>query len=531
MTATAVSTRGVASAPHHAAAETGREILAEGGDAFEAMIAMAATIAVVYPHMNAIGGDGFWLVREPSGEVRYIEACGVAGSRATISFYRDRGHDVIPARGPLSALTAPCAVDGWRVALDLSRSAGGRLPPQVLMSEAVRHAREGFPVSPCQGRTEPKLYAEACSAPGFAETFMREGKMLAAGEPMLQPRLADTLEHLGRAGFRDFFDGDVAREIAADLDRIGAPVSREDLCGRRARLRPPLELRLKGATVYNSQPPTQGLCSLIMLGVLERLGFRSDEDAAFVHACAEAAKRAFRIRDRMCVDFDRMPGDPAEFLTAAALDAEAGAVDRLRAAPYPAPSGGEGDTVWMGVIDREGRAVSYIQSIYWEYGSACVLPATGVLMQNRGAAFSLDEGHPNALAPGRQPFHTLNPPLAVFDDGAVMVYGAMGGEGQPQSQAQIFARKVWLGRSIENALAAPRVRLGRSWGDEEASLGYEPRFDGEEIDRLARMGHELKPFGDAFSDEAGHAGMILRDASGRIEGGHDPRADGGAAGV
>lgn len=531
MTTTAISERGVAAAPHRAAAETGREILAEGGNAYEAMVAMAATIAVVYPHMNAVGGDGFWVTRELSGEVRYIEACCVAGSRATINFYRDRGHEAIPARGPLAALTAPAAVDGWRVALELAKAAGGRLPPQVLLSEAVRYAREGFSVSPCQGRTVPKLFDEIVKAPGFAEAFMRDGKMLAEGEMLKQLRLADTLEHIGRAGLRDFFEGDVGREIAADLERIGAPVTREDVAGRRARLRAPLELKLKGASVYNAPPPTQGLASLMILGILERLGVTSDEDAKFVHAVTEATKRAFRVRDLMCVDYDRMPENPQDILTPQALDRETGAIDLQRAAPFPAPAPGEGDTVWMGAIDREGRAVSYIQSIYWEYGSGCVLPATGVLMQNRGAAFSLDPAHPNALAPGRQPFHTLNPALAVFDDGRTMVYGTMGGEGQPQTQAITFARHVWRGLSIEEALARPRFRLGRSWGDPDAALKLEPRFDGEEIDRLARMGHELGQFTDAFDDEAGHAGMIVRDIGGRIEGGHDPRSDGGAAGV
>lgn len=531
MSATAVSNRGVAAAPHSAAAEAGRAILAEGGNAYEAMVGMAATIAVVYPHMNAIGGDGFWLVREPSGEVRYIEACSVAGSRATIAFYRDRGHDVIPARGPLAALTAPAAVDGWRLALEIAKAAGGRLPADVLLHDAVRFAREEFAVSPCQGRTVPKEFAAIVEAPGFAETFMRDGKMLAAGETLRQPRLADTLEHIARAGLRDFYEGDVAREIAADLDRIGAPVTREDLASRRARLRPPLEVRLKDATVYNSRPPTQGLASLQILGVLERLGLRDDESAEFVHLCVEATKRAFRWRTAMCVDVDRVPRDPSDLLTAVSLDREAEAVDRSRAAPYPAPPPGEGDTVWMGAIDAEGRAVSYIQSIYWEYGSGCVLPATGVLMQNRGAAFSLDEADPNALAPGRQPFHTLNPPLAVFDDGRVMVYGTMGGEGQPQSQAQIFARHAWLGLPIDEALARPRFRLGRSWGEEDASLKLEPRFAGEEVDRLDRMGHRVAAFEHDFDDEAGHAGMIVRRPDGRIEGAHDPRADGGALGV
>jgi gamma-glutamyltranspeptidase/glutathione hydrolase len=347
----------------------------------------------------------------------------------------------------------------------------------------------------------------------------------------VQARLADTLEHLSRAGFGDFYDGDVARELAADLDRIGAPVTREDLAAHRARLREPLKLSIRGGSVYNAQPPTQGLASLILLGVLERLAPRNDEDAGFIHAVVEATKRAFAIRDRVCVDFDRLQHEPASFLTPESLDRETGAIDLNRAARYPSEKADDGDTVWMGAIDAEGRAVSYIQSIYWEYGSGCILPATGVLMQNRGAAFSLDAAEINALEPGRRPFHTLNPPLAVMDDGRVAVYGTMGGDGQPQTQAMIFARRFWLGRSIEETLAAPRVRLGRSWGEDDASLKVEPRFDGEAIDRLARMGHELSMLPDGFSDEVGHAGMIVRDAAGGIEGGHDPRSDGGARGV
>ena len=525
------SDRGVVAAPHAAAAETGRAILAEGGNAYEAMTAMAATIAVVYPHMNAIGGDGFWLVREPSGEVRYIEACCRAGSRATIAFYRDRGRDVIPPRGAMSALAVPGAINGWRLALELAAAARGRLPLDVLTSDAVRLAREGTPVSRSQGRTKPKAWEDLVEAPGFRETFMRDGKLLAEGEMLVQAKLADTLEHLTRAGLQDFYEGDVAREMAADLDRIGAPVSREDFAAHRARLLPPLEMRIRGGTIYNAPPPTQGLASLIILGVLDRLALAEDGSVGFVHAIVEATKRAFRIRDHVCVDHDRVPVDPQSFLTPERLDREAGAIDLARAAPFPTPKFDEGDTVWLGAIDAEGRAVSYIQSIFWEYGSGCVLPGTGVLIQNRGAAFSLDPEDRNPLAPGRQPFHTLNPPLAVMDDGRVISYGTMGGEGQPQTQAMTFARHVWLKRSIQDALSAPRVRLGRSWGEDDASLKYEPRFDGETLDRLAAMGHELSSFEDGFSDEAGHAGMIVRDAAGRIEGAHDPRSDGGALGV
>jgi gamma-glutamyltranspeptidase len=530
MPLTAASRRGVVAAPHAAAAETGRAILAEGGNAVEAMIGMAATIAVVYPHMNAIGGDGFWLVREPGGQVRSIEGCSAAAAAATIAFYRGHGHDVIPARGPLAALTAPGAIDGWRLAGELAAGSGGRLPRDVLLGEAIRLARGGFAVSASQGRTGPKEYEACIAAPGFAQAYMRDGEMLAAGETLVQTRLADTLDHLSRAGFRDFYEGDVARSMAADLERIGSPLARGDLKALRARFADPLRVRIKGGTIYNTRPPTQGLASLVILGVLERLAPRTDEDAAFVHGVVEATKRAFAIRDRVCGDNAPADLDLDAFLTPKRLDAEAAAIDLKRAAPFPAPAG-DGDTVWMGAIDGEGRAVSYIQSIYWEYGSGCVLPETGVLIQNRGASFALDPKSVNALAPGRRPFHTLNPPLAVMDDGRVVAYGTMGGDGQPQTQAMVFARHVWLKRPIEEALAAPRFRLGRSWGETETGVRYEPRFDGEVIDRLAGMGHEIAPWPDEFDDEGGHAGLIVRDASGAIEGGHDPRSDGGAAGA
>lgn len=527
----AVSDRGVVAAPHFLAAEAGRAILAEGGNAYEAMIAMAASIAVVYPHMNAIGGDGFWLVREPSGEVRYIEACCRAGSRATPAFYRDRGYDSIPARGPLSALVVPGAINGWRMALELSSRAGGRLPLDMLLADAIGHARAGFAVSPCQGRTVPKLFEEIVTAPGFADTFMREGKMLAAGDHFVQARLADTLEHLVRAGLADFYQGDIARELASDLDRIGAPVSRDDFASHQARLLPPLRMTIRGGVLHNAPPPTQGLASLIILGVMERLGVTDDQGPDYLHTLVEATKRAFAIRDRACADYDRMDRDPQSWLSPERLDREAGAVDRARAAAFPAPHLDEGDTVWLGAIDGEGRAISYIQSIFWEFGSGCVSPATGVLFQNRGAAFSLDPADANPLAPGRQPFHTLNPPIAVMDDGRIITYGTMGGEGQPQTQAMTLSRYLWLGQSVEQAVTAPRVRLGRSWGEDDASLKYETRFDPATLDRLASMGHELSSFGADFTDEAGHAGIIVRDARGRIEGAHDPRSDGGALGV
>jgi gamma-glutamyltranspeptidase/glutathione hydrolase len=185
----------------------------------------------------------------------------------------------------------------------------------------------------------------------------------------------------------------------------------------------------------------------------------------------------------------------------------------------------------MGAADSSGLVVSYIQSLYWEFGSGCVLPKTGVLMQNRGSSFSLDPKALNTLAPGRLPFHTLNPALAVLKDGRLMAYGTMGGDGQPQTQGMIFSRHILFGQPLAQALDAPRWLLGRTWGSTVTNLRMESRFDGNLIDRLLSAGHDIDVLPDAYSDTMGHAGAVVLHPNGMLEGGHDPRADGGAAGV
>ena len=201
-----------------------------------------------------------------------------------------------------------------------------------------------------------------------------------------------------------------------------------------------------------------------------------------------------------------------------------------KAAPWPARDA-KGDTIWMGAADASGLVVSYIQSIYWEFGSGCVLPKTGVLMQNRGASFSLDPKAVNALEPGRRPFHTLNPAMAVLKDGRVMAYGTMGGDGQPQSQAAVFTRHVTFGQPLDQALDAPRWLLGRTWGSSHTNLRLESRFDSGLIDRLMSAGHDVDVLSESYSDTMGHAGAVILHPDGTLEGGHDPRADGGAAGI
>ncbi len=532
MPETPVFSTAAVAAPHRLAAETGQNILAAGGNAVEAMVAMAATIAVVYPHMNGLGGDGFWLVREPKGRIHALDASGPAGSLATIKRYREKGYDAIPPRGPDAALTVAGAVSGWGLALELSRALGGQLPLDLLLGDAVRFARSGYPVSRSEERFKTSEEAALYEVPGFAEAFLVEGRRAPEGTQRRMLRLADTLEHLAHAGLADFYRGDVGREIALDLERIGTPIARRDLETYRARVVEPLGLRLKNSTIYNLPPPSQGLATLLILGMVERLKDLRGETPERHHGLIEAAKRAFAIRDQVVADPRNLVHDPASFLTPQALEREAALISMKRAASFPLPRPIDGDTIWMGAIDRDGLAVSYIQSVFWAYGSGCLLPATGILWHNRGAAFSLDPASRNRLEPGHRPLHSLNPAMAVFDDGRVLSFGAMGGETQPQFLSQIFSRYAEAGMGLADAVEAPRWLLDARSREREAVLKAESHFDPGLIRGLSRLGHRVEEEDEAYSGRFGHAGMLVKHPrNGRVEAVHDPRSDGGSLGL
>ncbi len=232
--------RGVAAAPHGAAAEAGRQIFAEGGNALEAMVAMAATIAAVYPHMNHVGGDGFWLVREPSGRMRAIMAAGPAGARARPELYRELGHDAIPPRGPLAALTVPGAIGGWMLALEAARAHGGRMPLEVLLGSCDPPCARRLCGHPKPGAADQRETRRAERRAGICRGFPDRWQAARRGATLTQTAFAATLEQLPHAGLDDFYRGDVGREIAADLEKIGSPVTRSDLERYRARVEPNL---------------------------------------------------------------------------------------------------------------------------------------------------------------------------------------------------------------------------------------------------------------------------------------------------
>jgi gamma-glutamyltranspeptidase len=230
---------GMVVAPHHLAARAGLRVLEEGGNAIEAMVAAAAAITVVYPHMNAMGGDNFWLIHAPGAEVTGIDACGGAAAAADIDFYRRQGHAAIPSRGPLAALTVAGAVSGWQEALKLSAGSwGGTLPVSRLLEDAIRHAEDGVAVTRTLAENARAKFAEVENAPGFKAAYLIDGALPAEGARLRQPRIAATLRRLAEAGLDDFYRGDLARAIAADLERAGSPLRLADL-ERRCRWRWP----------------------------------------------------------------------------------------------------------------------------------------------------------------------------------------------------------------------------------------------------------------------------------------------------
>ena len=524
MLMTARARRGMATSPHHLASVAGIGVLREGGNAIEAAVAMAATLAVVYPHMTSIGGDGFWLISVPGREPIAIDACGAVAAVATPELYARHGHATIPWRGPLAANTVAGTISGWAEALSIAREIGGRLPLARLVEDACWHGENGFAVTASQAALTAEKLSELEAAPGFKATFLIDGRLPREGEVMRLPALARTLARLGRDGPESFCRGAVAKDLAADLAAAGSPVALGDLERHEALRVAPLEVGLKGARLYNLPPPTQGLASLMILALYERLGVTEPESFEHVHGLIEATKQAFLVRDRIIGDPASMTERPAEHLQVARLDALAARIDRVRAMPWPAPAD-KGDTIWLGAVDRNGVAVSFIQSIYFEFGSGVVLPQTGIVWQNRGSSFVLDGKGPRALAPGRKPFHTLNPALARFGDGRVMVYGTMGGEGQPQTQSAIFSRYAMHGRPLQEAVTAPRWLLGKTWGANSVTLKLESHFDPTLVAALRAAGHAVEIF-PAFSSTMGHAGAVVRHADGTFEAAGDPRSDG-----
>lgn len=499
MSETATSDRGLVLAPHPAAAEAGRMALEEGGTAHEAVVAMAAATAVACPHRAALGSDAAWLIREPSGKTFALDACGRAGAGANRRAYERAGFDAIPAIGPWAALAAPGAVEGWRVALEMAAAAGGRLPLDLLLGEAARLAREGVPVSDDLARAP--VPADLAAAPGFARAFLDgDGERLKPGVTLVQARLADTLDHLARAGLADFYDGDVGREFAADLERMGAPLTRDDLRARRASVSAP-SVHPMGPDRALTHASVAGRRLRTALALLDRAPPRADGDAGFVQAVLVAAAWANA----------RMDGEAP---SPEALDEAAAALDLRRpAALGEAAAPGE---VVLAAVDSSGRLALCAMGLSGLFGSGCVSAATGVLLHDRGAGFALDPASPDALAPYAR---TSRPPAPLLVEAAGRCLALASADALASLQV---ALRAWrFGRSAHAALTAPRACVSAG------ALRLEPGFDGEDADRLDRLGYRVEPRDSA---DGPAAGLVMLSASGRAEASADPRVDAAALG-
>lgn len=538
-----IATNGAVTTPHYLASQAGLEVLKKGGNAVDAAIAAASTLAVVYPQMNTVGGDNFWLIyNAKTKEVRALNASGRSGQKATIDFYKSKGYAKIPARGYHAANTVPGVVSGWDAAHKYAHANMSNKGMQwnQLFTTAISYADKGFPVTPSLERwgqinVDPtnNEFRNLQRFNGFRQTYLKaDGSAYKVGEVMKLPELGNTLKLIANKGANEFYRGSIAKKIVADLSANDGMLTLDDFAKHRADWVKPLTVDYRGYKAYNLPPNTQGMASLEILNILNNIDVKSlgEGSADYYHAIVEATKEAFLDRDKYLTDpgFNKIPLD---FLLSEAHGKEQAARIRMDiAATNLKPLEPKGDTIWLGVVDKDGNAVSLIQSIYHDFGSAIVPKGTGVLLQNRGSFFSLDKNHVNRLEPRKRTFHTLNAAMLLKDKKPYLIYGTMGGEGQPQTQAAIATRVVDFGMSPQDAIAAPRWLHGRTWGASSNDLKIEGRVPASVRDELKRRGHPVNAVDD-YTDTMGHAGAIVIDPKTNLKSaGTDPRGDGLAVG-
>nr|WP_315593195.1 gamma-glutamyltransferase [uncultured Cupriavidus sp.] len=520
------SRTGMVTSPHALASEAGLEILRAGGNAIEAAIAMGATLAVTYPHFTGLGGDAFWILSDQHGSVRTLSGIGQAA--ATLPDYGN----AIPPRGPASALTTAATVDTWDRAFAISRAQwGGQQRWAALFQRAIALAHEGFDVTPSQQFWQAFRQDELAQWPGFAAAFMPDGRLPQAGDRLRQPALAHSLERIAEHGAREFYEGELAERIIAGLRQAGSPLTMQDLSRTAARDEAPLRVPYRGGELLSLAPPTQGVTTLQIMGILDRFDIASiaEGSADYYHVLVEAIKQAFIERNRHVADpeFVTVPAD--DMLSPARLSALAANIDPAHALPWPHVYQ-HGDTVYLAAVDAEGRCASVLQTVYFDWGSGVVAGDTGILWHNRGAAFSADPTHHNAIQPGKRPFHTLNPGMYLREGKPRLLYGTQGADGQPQTLAAVLTRMIDHGMDPLAALSQPRFLLGRTFSDTRDSLKIEADAGDDVIAALSTRGHEISVIA-AQSPLAGHPGAIALYDDGSYAGAHDPRSDGIAMGL
>lgn len=522
----ASSTRGMVTSPHAAASAAGLDVLRAGGNAIEAAIAIGAALCVTYPHFTGLGGDAFWVIGDRHGMLRTVSGIGQAA--AQLPPYSG----AIPLRGAASAITTAATVDTWNQAYQISRTSwGGRQPWASLFDRALGYAAEGFPVTPSQHFWHTLRANELRSLPGFAATFAPHGRIPAIAERFAQPALAKSIARIARFGAREFYEGELAERITHGLREAGSPLTLNDLARTQARDEAPLRVAYRDGELVSMRPPTQGVTTLQIMGMLDRFDIAqiAEGTADYYHLLVEAVKCGFVERDRFVSDpeFNSVPVD--DMLSPAVLDAHARSINLREARPWPHVFR-PGDTVFIGATDSEGRSVSVLQTVYFDWGSGVVAGDTGILWHNRGASFSTNPGHHNVVQPGKRPFHTLNPGMYLKNGRPHLLFGTQGADGQPQTLAAILTRVIDYGMDPLTALVRPRFLLGKTFSDTRDALKLEEDAGADVFAKLAARGHEVSVI-PAQSPLAGHPGMIRIESDGTASGAHDPRSDGRALGV
>ncbi len=522
----AIGTQTMVTSPHYLATMAGARILDQGGNAFDAAVAVSACLAVVYPHMTGIGGDAFWLMYTAhDGAVRAYNASGRSGYRTEPGVYA--GREDIPVRGPLSAITVPGMVDGWDAVL----REYGKLTLKEVLEPAIQYAKEGFPCSRSQHQFSSQFAPTLQAYPHTARIYLPGGRPPSFGEKFVQRELADTLSLIAKEGRTAFYEGEIAASITAELKQQGGILTREDFADHTGNWVEPISTDYRGYTVYQMPPNSQGFAALMALNILKNFDLQAAGHGTFAyyHLLIEALKLSFVDRNRHLTDPDFYDVPLSQLLSAAYANKLAQTIRMDRAQDILGTEMGS-DTAYAAVVDEEGNAVSFIQSLYFEFGSAWTAGETGVLLQNRGSFFSLDPHHINRLEPRKRTFHTLMPALAMLDDKPAILYGTQGGEGQPQTQTAIITRMIDFGMDPQQAVSLPRWLWGRTWGEKVNDELKLEKSIGESVgEQLAQVGHRVRMVEDHHR-LMGHACAIRIDEYGYRQGGADPRSDGLAIG-
>lgn len=519
---------GMVACPHHLASAVGLRILQQGGNAIDAAIAVNSTLGVVYPHMTGIGGDSFWLIYEAkSGKLFGLNGSGRSGKSATRDFYYNQGFTVLPSRGPLAAITVPGTVDAWAVA----QKRFGQLTLAEVLQPAIAYAKEGYPVSASQEKWTAQNF-ELLSEYGFSQrTFLPDGQVPQVGTILTNLGLANTLEAIATHGPDIFYRGEIAQTITDYLAKLGGILTPEDFASHQSDWVEAIATQYRGKTIYQMPPNTQGFTVLQILNLIEGFDLQKigHDTADYYHLLIEATKLAFADRDRWLTD-PTFAEIPIQHLISKEYAEQRRSLINMQQAGDYKPGIMGGDTTYSAIVDAAGNAVSMIQSIYYDYGCGVVAGETGVILQNRGSFFSLNENHINRLEPAKRTFHTLIPAMVMDKDKPLIIFGTMGGEGQPQTQVALLTRILDFGFNLQSAIDLPRWLYGRTWGSASSKLSLENCISVEAQNQLMQRGHPVE-ITDPWCDAMGHAHAIKIDAqTGVLSGGSDPRSDGIALG-